>query len=138
MIDWNRWNLYQQAMSPWHWGFVIVAVSVSIWLIVWLRSYFREDTDVADETLEMLTQFRELHREGGLSDDEFRLIRSRLASSVSETLVVLPKSPRAISEDLIPDNLEDSQRETFNQSPVSNATAENDEKSERMTDVPTE
>ena len=138
MIDWNRWNLYQQAMSPWHWGFVIVAVSVSIWLIVWLRSYFREDTDVADETLEMLTQFRELHREGGLSDDEFRLIRSRLASSVSETLVVLPKSPRAISEDLIPDNLEDSQCETFNQSPVSNATAENDEKSERMTDVPTE
>ncbi|HEY0982559.1 MULTISPECIES: hypothetical protein [unclassified Schlesneria] len=86
MIDWNRWQNYQQAMSPLSWAIVGLVVLGSIWLIVWIRSYFRDDADNADETLEMLTQFRELHQEGGLSDDEFRLIRSRLALTAKQAL----------------------------------------------------
>ena len=97
MIDWNRWNQFQQAMSPWQWGLFIVGIVVSIWLIFWLRSYFREDSDNADGTLEMLSQFRELHQEGGLSDDEFRLIRSRLASSAQKTILAGKATPDAIS-----------------------------------------
>lgn len=87
MIDWKRWDQYQKTMTLWHWGFVVVAVLVSVWLIIRLKSFFREDADDTDQTLEMLTQFRELHQEGGLSDDEFRLIRSRLARSAQEALV---------------------------------------------------
>ena len=97
MVDWNRWNQFQQAMSPWQWGLFIVGIVVSIWLIFWLRSYFREDSDNADGTLEMLSQFRELHQEGGLSDDEFRLIRSRLASSAQKTLLAGKAKPDAFS-----------------------------------------
>ncbi|MEI8021006.1 MAG: hypothetical protein WCH39_22565 [Schlesneria sp.] len=97
MVDWNRLQLYQQAMSPWQWGLLLVAVVASIWLIFWLRSYFREDSENADGTLEMLSQFRELHQEGGLSDDEFRLIRSRLASSTQKTLLAGKAKPEAVS-----------------------------------------
>ena len=97
MVDWNRWHLYQQAMSPWQWGLVVVGIVLSIWLIFWLRSYFREDSENADGTLEMLTQFRELHQEGGLSDDEFRLIRSRLASRTQKLLLAGKSKAEAIS-----------------------------------------
>ena len=86
MIDWNRWQQYQAAMSPWHWVVVVFVVFASVWVIVWLRAYFREDAEDADETLEMLTQFRDLHQEGGLSDDEFRLIRSRLARTAKQAI----------------------------------------------------
>ena len=111
MVDWNRWHLYQQAMSPWQWGLVVVGIVLSIWLIFWLRSYFREDSENADGTLEMLTQFRELHQEGGLSDDEFRLIRSRLASRTQKTLLAGKAKPEAISAETKTPKQTDEERE---------------------------
>lgn len=102
MVDWKIWHLFQRAMSPWQWGMLAVGIVVSIWLIFWLRSYFREDSENADGTLEMLSQFRELHQEGGLSDDEFRLIRSRLASSAQKTLLAGKATPEAISAETDP------------------------------------
>ncbi len=134
MIDWNQWHLYQKAMTPWQWGIVVATVSAAIWLIIWLKSHFREDADDADETLEMLTQFRDLHQEGGLSDDEFRLIRSRLARSAQEALVADRAKPIAISAELVPPNSTEPKSDTSIQSPANHATAENDVKSERMTD----
>ena len=111
MVDWNRWNLYQQAMSPWQWGILVVGVIASIWLIFWLRSYFREDSENADGTLEMLSQFRELHQEGGLSDDEFRLIRSRLARSTQKTLLAGKAKPEAISAETETQKLTDEEQD---------------------------
>lgn len=86
MFNFQGWEFlfqkyFAQGMKPWHWGLVIAAVTLTIWLIGRLRSYFREDADDADQTLEMLSQFRNLHQQGGLSNDEFRLIRSRLSSN---------------------------------------------------------
>ena len=134
MIDWKRWDQYQKTMTLWHWGFVVVAVLVSVWLIIRLKSFFREDADDTDQTLEMLTQFRNLHQEGGLSDDEFRLIRSRLAESAKDSLVAkvatrdktLPANDSAKTAE---DNCNHS-----TQTPAADATAKDDSKSERMTD----
>ena len=86
MFNFQGWEFlfqkyFAQGMKPWHWGLVIAAVTLTIWLIGRLRSHFREDADDADQTLEMLSQFRNLHQQGGLSNDEFRLIRSRLSST---------------------------------------------------------
>lgn len=100
MIDWNRWQQYQAAMSPWQWAIVVLAVFGSIWLIVWIRAYFREDAEDADETLEMLTQFRDLHQEGGLSDDEFRLIRSRLAHTAKQAIQAGREKSSAVPAEL--------------------------------------
>ncbi len=138
MIDWNRLYHYQQAMTVWQWCVVILVVSSAIWLIVWLRSYFREDADDADQTMEMLTQFRDLHQEGGLSDDEFRLIRSRLTRSAQEALVADRTKPNEMSGELAPPRSKDSLDEAPGQSTAQHAITEQDVKSERMSDNGTE
>lgn len=86
-------------MKLWHWGIIALCFALAIWLIIRIRAYFREDAEDADQTLKMLTQFRDLHQEGGLSDDEFRLIRSRLASSAQGALGAGKAKSRAISAD---------------------------------------
>ena len=134
MIDWKRWDQYQQTMTLWHWGLVVVAVSVAVWLIIRLKSFFREDADDTDQTLEMLTQFRDLHQEGGLSDDEFRLIRSRLAHSAKDSLVAKVATrdntlPANDSADIAEDNCNNSTH-----TPAADVTAKDDSTSERMTD----
>ena len=103
-----------------------------------MKSCFREDSDDADQTLEMLTQFRDLHQEGGLSDDEFRLIRSRLARSAQEALVTGNAKPNENPAELVAPNATEVKYDLSNQTPAENATAENEEKSERMTDEETE
>ena len=138
MIDWNRWHQFQQAMPWWQWCLVIVAVTVAIWLIVRLRSFFRENADDADQTLEMLTQFRELHHEGGLSDDEFRLIRSRLASSARAAHAKDGKKPKAIPVVRETTMSTDLQNGASGVLPVTHATEENEANSERMTEKQTE
>ena len=138
MIGGNLFSRFPTVMSPWQWGFVIVTVSLAIWLIVWLRSYFREDADDADETLEMLTQFRKLHHEGGLSDDEFRLIRSRLTRKVQAANVTGQTEPKVIAVDSRELISSDARCEAPNQSPDKHAMTEELEMSERMPDKETE
>jgi hypothetical protein len=137
MIDWKQLQRYQTAMTPWQWALSIVVVSLAIWLIVWLRSYFREDTDDADETLEMLTQFRDLHQEGGLSDDEFRLIRSRLTHIAQKALVADRTRPDGGHVEPGETSLTISDKEDVNVSPAQHALAEQEEKSERISDEKT-
>ena len=134
MVLWNQLQHYQKALTPWQWAFAIVIVSVAIWTIVWLRSYFREDADDADETLEMLTQFNDLHQEGGLSDDEFRLIRSRLTHLAREALVADQKKPNARSVDAVLANSLSLHEATERQRSTQEAITEKEEKSERMSD----
>ncbi len=80
-MDWGLLKQYWSAMAPWQWAIVLIAVSVGAWSIFQLRAWFREDTGRADDNLEMLTQFRDLHRQGDLSEDEYRLIKSRLVGT---------------------------------------------------------
>ena len=134
MISWDSFQRLPTVMTPLQWGVVIVTFALAIWIIVRLRSHFREDTDDADVTLEMLTQFRELHQQGGLSDDEFRLIRSRLTRSVQKAIVTEPSQPKVSTDSNEPSNSTESTGKTSSQSPENLATTEKLEMSERMPD----
>ena len=73
------------SLTPRQWTIAMIVVGVfavclGIWSIFQLRAWFREDSGRADDNLKMLTQFRDLHRQGGLSEDEYRLIKSRLVA----------------------------------------------------------
>jgi len=121
-------------MTPFEWVISVVALSVAAWSIGWLRSHFREDSDDADGTLEMLTQFRDLHQEGGLSDDEFRSIRSRLSRRVQEvsaTAVSQPNVNPKQSDSIGKDDLRD---KTSEQLPTQQSTSEKVEQSDRKSE----
>jgi hypothetical protein len=60
-------------------GLVLLAVFALVWLILRIRSWFIESDDSAEPLQEMLTQFRQLKREGELSEEEYRLISQRLS-----------------------------------------------------------
>ena len=140
MIHRTRWEQFQQALSLWQWGILILGISAAIWLIVRLRAYFREDAEDADGTLEMLTQFRDLHQEGGLSDDEFRLIKGRLAVTARGALGAgKAKSSAILAESGSADvlrakRLADSERVNSTNSTTIKKNSENDVTSAWMTD----
>ena len=60
---------------------VIIAFSILIWSIFRIRAMFWEDEGPAEEPHEMLIQFRDLHRQGDLTEEEYRSIKGRLADS---------------------------------------------------------
>jgi hypothetical protein len=86
-VNWNLFNRYQDVMSLETLLGLVIAVSVAGWLVHRMRARFREDSGRADAKLEMLTQFRELHQQGELTEDEYRLIRSRLAREAGSLFV---------------------------------------------------
>ncbi len=57
---------------------LVLSVSILFWLIIRVRSWFREDDDVDEMNHEMLLQFRDLRRQGELSDEEYRSIKGQL------------------------------------------------------------
>lgn len=78
-VDWDLLGKYQVLTSPWTILPLVAVIAVCAWLIYQFRAWFRDNDDRTDDNLEMLTQFRELHQQGELSEDEYRLIKSRLA-----------------------------------------------------------
>lgn len=75
---------FAQKITPRQWSIFLLVVAtfvtaIGVWSIFRLRAWFREDDGRADDTMKLLTQFRDLHLEGGISEEEYRLIRSQLA-----------------------------------------------------------
>jgi hypothetical protein len=67
---------------------LVLIFGVICWVLIRLRAFWRDDADHDAVPHEMLTQFRESQREGVLTAEEYRLIRSRLtqpAQPASET-----------------------------------------------------
>ncbi|MBS0204418.1 MAG: hypothetical protein JSS49_16050 [Planctomycetes bacterium] len=93
-MDWDLFNKYKGAVSPVTLLGVVIAVTVACWLVFHLRARFREDSGRADDKLEMLTQFRELHQQGELTEDEYRLIKGRLARDAASLMAVTPGGAR--------------------------------------------
>lgn len=60
-----------------------VTLAVFAWIVLQIRARYRESDDPAESAHEMLTQYRELHERGELSEEEFRLIKSRLANTLN-------------------------------------------------------
>jgi len=63
---------------------LIAAISVSIWLIFWIRVRFwdHEDPEAVDH--QMLLKIGDLLREGDLSEAEYRSIKSRLVERIDD------------------------------------------------------
>lgn len=82
------WRLLDGSDVPWYeWvGLVvaIVAIGTGIWLIVQLRSIFGDGDGPAGYNHEMLTQIGELHREGELTEEEYRSIKNQLIQQVDD------------------------------------------------------
>ena len=105
-MNWNLFNRYQDVMSLQTLLGLVIAISVAGWLVFQMRARFREDSGRADDKLEMLTQFRELHQQGELTEDEYRLIKGRLAREATARLTTTsaatsagrPKSARGAVE----------------------------------------
>ena len=65
--------------------FVLIAViCIGIWLIVWIRTRFRDREDPTETDQQMLIEIRDLHRQGDLSDEEFRSIKGRLVERLDD------------------------------------------------------
>lgn len=103
-VDWDLFNRYREVMSPTTLLGVVITISVFSWLILRLRARFREDTGRDVDGLEMLTQFRDLRQQGELTEDEYRLIKSRLAGGstppAGATSVVAQKSAKPAAADV--------------------------------------
>ena len=61
--------------------FVITAIGLAV-----VRRYRGGAADDRSFSSEMMSKFRELHAEGGLSDEEFRTIKTKLASELKAEL----------------------------------------------------
>lgn len=57
--------------------FVLTAIGIAV-----VRKFRDVVTDDGTESSEMMTRFRDLHEQGGLSDEEFRTIKSKLATKL--------------------------------------------------------
>jgi hypothetical protein len=138
MITWNSLQRLLSLLPLWQWGAAIVVFALAIWMIIRLRSLFREDADDSDVKLEMLTQFREMYQEGGLSDDEFRLIRSRLTRDAQKASEKEQVESKVIAVSSAPSVSTDIPSEATNQMPDNHATTEKLGKPERISDERTE
>lgn len=60
------------------WLWLILAITTLTWVIFRIRSWIREADGPAGLSDELLMQFREMQRDGDLSEEEYRLIKGRL------------------------------------------------------------
>lgn len=89
-VDRDLFHEYGKAISPTTLVVVAFVTGLSIWLVFHLRARFREDSGRTDNELEMLTQFRELRQQGELTEEEYRLIKSRLTAEAGVRFNVTP------------------------------------------------
>ncbi len=79
--------------SWWFLGVVLVLLVFFIWLIARLTTTVTEEIDPAEIDRQMLTAVSELHSQGELTVEEYRSIKGRLVTRLTD------KTPRADSED---------------------------------------
>ncbi len=63
-----------------------VALAVSALAVAAVRRWRGDANDGQPQANELLTKFRELHVRGGLSDDEYRTIKTKLATQLDAEL----------------------------------------------------
>lgn len=70
------WSLVWPVMAT------IAALIVLVGVVLWIRSWLRENEDSTESPHELLVQYREMLREGQLSEEEFRLIKGELSEQM--------------------------------------------------------
>ena len=61
--------------------FVMTAIGLAV-----VRSYRDSKAEDRPDSSDLMSKFRELHEEGGLSDEEFRTIKTKLARELKAEL----------------------------------------------------
>ena len=99
--------------SPWQLVGTAIVATLLIWGTFRIRAWFRDDDAGTGRNNDLLTDLRELQREGGLSEEEFRLIKTRLIhgsqgatkapASTAEVVSKSPVSTSALKPDASPD-----------------------------------
>ena len=62
-----------------------VVLALCIWLILWIKSILQKDENLAVNDQLILNQMAELYRQGDLSEEEFRSIKSRVSESLKSS-----------------------------------------------------
>lgn len=70
------WDLLDRSM--WSGIGLVVALLTLAWAFFRLRSWMRDDADRTAGEQELLTHVLQMHREGDVSEEEFRSIKGRL------------------------------------------------------------
>lgn len=68
-------------------GGLILAVGLGALAIYVVHRWYRSAQEPPIDTSGLLSKFRELHRRGELTDEEFSIIRSRLGEQLREELM---------------------------------------------------
>jgi len=79
----------------WQFLFAAACLVVLIWQIARFISRVHEDVDPAESDQDMLNAISELRREGDLTEDEYRSIKSQLMGRMSSGFSNKPKETRA-------------------------------------------
>ena len=75
-----RWGGRFESVSVLGWlAALVVLICLLVWAVVRIRSLFRDDDDPAAIDRSMLMQIGDLHRQGDLSEEEYRSIKRALA-----------------------------------------------------------
>jgi hypothetical protein len=104
-IDWM--DLLQLPEFNW-WQFLFAALClvVLIWSIVRFISRVHEDVDPAETDQDMLNTISELRREGDLTEDEYRSIKSqlmgRMGNAISKQQNSIPSNAVVTNQDRVP------------------------------------
>lgn len=86
LADWT-WEAPKLPVDNWWFlGVVLVVLIFSIWLIARLTTTATEDIDPAEADRQMLTAVNELHSQGELTIEEYRSIKGRLVTRLSDKL----------------------------------------------------
>ena len=72
----------------------VAAIGLLTIAIYVIRSWLRENDGPAASAHELLAEYREMNRRGELSDEEFRIIKGRMASSIGRGPVAERKPDR--------------------------------------------
>jgi hypothetical protein len=83
----NREEIVKLLQFTWlAWLGLFALLAAAAWLVLRIRARFRDREDPADEGRQMLMQMGELHRQGGLSDEEYRSIKGKLSTPVDHSM----------------------------------------------------
>lgn len=83
----SKWNVLQDVLGPATPGAVeFLAMSIGVFVLIWVtlrvKAWFRDDTARDENPVHLLSELEEMRGEDGLTEEEFRLIKSRLAKAV--------------------------------------------------------
>lgn len=78
-------ELFRHPLSQAALWFAVIFALLALAVVV-LRKWRGGSCDAQGDAQELLTKFRELHGRGGLSDDEYRTIKTKLARQLNSEL----------------------------------------------------